>query len=52
MLIKGMNMERTNIYATKKQLDAIKKIAQETGLVMSEIIRRAIDAYLENRRDK
>ncbi len=41
-----MKMKRTNIYATEQQLAKIKQLAKETGLVMSEIIRRAIDEYL------
>lgn len=43
----NIRMIRINLYITKKQFDALKKLAQN-GTKMSELIRRAIDEYLEN----
>ena len=42
-----IKMERTNIFATPKQLEQLREIAKESGLPMAEIIRRAIDMFLE-----
>jgi predicted DNA-binding protein len=39
-------MLRTNIYLPKVTLSALKKISESTGLSVAEIIRRAIDEYL------
>lgn len=38
-------MIRINIYITKNQMEALRKLAQN-GLSLSEHIRRAIDEYL------
>jgi predicted DNA-binding protein len=42
-------MERTNIYLTKPQLEKLRKLAIESGLTVAELVRRAIDKYLESR---
>lgn len=41
-----IHMIRINLYITKKQYEALKKLAQN-GTKVSELIRRAIDEYLE-----
>jgi len=41
-------MERVNFYLTIKQIEALKQLADKTGLKVSEHIRRAIDAYLKS----
>jgi hypothetical protein len=40
-------MNRTNIYLGTKQLAALRKISAETGLPVAELVRRAIDLFLE-----
>jgi predicted DNA-binding protein len=42
-----MNMKRTNYYYPVEMMKRLKKAAQVQGLPVSELIRRAIDAYLE-----
>ena len=42
-----MKMKRTNYYYPDQMLNRLKKISAETGLPVSEIIRRAIDKLLE-----
>jgi hypothetical protein len=40
-------MKRTNIYLTDEQVAKLKKLSDKTGAPMSEIVRRAIEAYLK-----
>ena len=40
-------MKRTNFYFPQQMLDALKEESVKTGLPVSEIIRRAIAAYLK-----
>ncbi len=44
---KIMHMKRTNFYYPETMLARLKAASQKLGLPVSEIIRRAIDAYLE-----
>ena len=39
-------MNRHNFYLPKQQMEALKALSKETGLSMSEHMRRAIDDYL------
>jgi predicted DNA binding CopG/RHH family protein len=39
-------MIRINVYVTQKELAALRKLADDTGLPFSEHIRRALDEYL------
>lgn len=39
-------MIRINVYVTEKELAALRKLADDTGLPFSEYIRRALDEYL------
>lgn len=41
-----MMMERTQIYLTKEQREALRTIAEQRNKPQSEIIREAIDCYL------
>lgn len=43
-------MQRTNIYLTLKQLQALKVLSARTGLSVAELVRRAVDLLL--RREK
>lgn len=40
------NMKRINFYLTDKQTGRLRLLSQETGLSVSELVRRAIDIYL------
>ena len=40
-------MEKRNVYRSKQQDIALKKLSEETGISVSEHIRRAIDYYLK-----
>ena len=42
-------MKRTTIFLTEKQMLAIKQKANDTGLAMADLIRRAIDKFLVDR---
>ena len=41
-------MIRTHIYITPRQHEALTKLSAETGLSISDLIRRAIDALTQN----
>ena len=43
-------MKRIQVYYTDQQLEALERLAKETGLTVSEILRRALDAYLARQR--
>ena len=40
-------MKRVNYHLTDKQIASLQKLAEKTGLSVAELIRRAIDAYLQ-----
>lgn len=40
-------MKRVNFHLTDKQIEALRKYAKETGLKVAELIRRAVDKFLE-----
>ncbi len=46
-----MMMERTQIYLTREQRDTLKVIAKRRGQTASEIIRAAIDTYIDDYQD-
>lgn len=41
-------MKRTNLYLSVVQLAKLDKLSRKTGLSVSELMRRAIDEYLEH----
>jgi len=41
------NMIRTNIHLPKPQKEALRKIAEEKDVPVAELIRRAIDEWME-----
>lgn len=45
-------MIRTAIHITDKQHEELREESDNTGLPMAELIRRAIDEYLDRRRKK
>lgn len=42
-------MKRTQIQLTQRQTDRLDEVAREEGLSRSELIRRAVDRWLETR---
>lgn len=42
-------MQRVNYHLPESTIKALKKLSEKTGLTVAEIIRRAIDAYLERK---
>ena len=47
-----MYMIRVNYHLTVKQIGELKKLSKASGLSVAEIIRRAIDTYLEVKSDE
>ena len=45
-------LTRINFYLTKAQIKRLKGLSQNTGLPVSEHVRRAIDEYLEKKAPK
>jgi metal-responsive CopG/Arc/MetJ family transcriptional regulator len=45
-------MKRIHHYMSEKQIAELEKISEERDLSISEIIRRAIDDYLEKQKKK
>ncbi len=43
-------MKLYTVHLTEKQIEELKKLSDEEGLKVAEIIRRAIDEYLEKKR--
>ena len=41
-----MSLTRTNIYLDDKQLERLRKKSEADNIPVSEIVRRAVDAYL------
>ena len=39
-------MKRTNVYFTEKQLERLHVQAEQEGVAMAEVIRRAVEVYL------
>lgn len=40
-------MIRTNVFLTQRQLDRLKSESEASGLKVAEMVRRAIDEYLD-----
>lgn len=43
----NVRMKKVNYYLSVKQIEALKELALQTGISISEHIRRAIDIYLK-----
>jgi hypothetical protein len=48
-VISGGDMQRTNIYLDERQLRSLKHLAAEQRQSMADLVRSAIDDYLEKR---
>lgn len=46
---KPVNVKQVNVYLTHSQHERLLKLKEKTGAPVSELIRRAIEAYLEPR---
>jgi len=40
-------MKRTNVHLTEQQIERLSQLSKSTGLSVAELIRRAIDYYLD-----
>jgi predicted DNA-binding protein len=38
-------VKRVNYHLTEQQIERLRKMSEQTGLTVAELIRRAIDAY-------
>ena len=47
-----MRMIRTQVYLTPHQVEALRSIAQRSGRKQSELIRDALDAFIDDSRDE
>jgi predicted DNA-binding protein len=45
-------MKRINYHVTERQIERLKALSERTGLSVADLIRRAIDAYLEREEKK
>jgi len=50
-ILRCMSATRTQIYLTDEQRRRIDELASAQGVTMAEIIRRALDGYLEEQAD-
>jgi len=44
-------MKRISLYLTEKQLQRLKALSVDTGLKVADLIRRALDEYLNARKN-
>ncbi len=45
-------MKKYNLYLSEQQISALALLSEERGLSVSEIIRRALDEYIEKESNK
>ncbi|WP_432280021.1 ribbon-helix-helix protein, CopG family [Polaromonas hydrogenivorans] len=43
-------MKRTNIYLTEPSVEKLQELSKQTGLSVAELIRRAIDGFLNKKK--
>jgi predicted DNA-binding protein len=48
----AVRMKRTALFLKPGQMDKLQTLSRVTGAPMAELIRRAIDAYLEQRKSE
>ena len=46
-ILKGEGMKRLQMYFTKRQIEKLSKKAKETGISLSELVRRILDKFLD-----
>lgn len=46
-----MSATRTQLYLSEEQRQKIDEIARAEGVTLAEVVRRALDAYLDRERD-
>ena len=49
-MYKILTMKRVNYHLTEEEISRLQSLSEETGLSVAEIIRRAIDEYLDKRK--
>jgi predicted DNA-binding protein len=45
-------MKRVTYHLTEQQIAKLKRLSEKTGLKVADLIRRAVDEYLEKKEDK
>jgi Arc/MetJ-type ribon-helix-helix transcriptional regulator len=45
-------MKRVNFHLTGRQLERLRKLSESRGLAVAELIRRAVDAWLDRQEKK
>lgn len=40
-------MQRTNIYLSEPQLDSLRRLGEQRGMPVAELVREAVDAWLQ-----
>lgn len=45
-------MKRVNFYLLSRQVEALKRLSRSSGVPVSELIRRALDEYLDGGKSK
>ena len=45
-----LTMKRVNYHLTEEEIDRLQSLSGKTGLTVAEIIRRAVDEYLDERK--
>jgi Arc/MetJ-type ribon-helix-helix transcriptional regulator len=45
-------MKKYNLYLSEPQIQSLTAISEDKGLSVSEVIRRALDAYIESEEEK
>ncbi|WP_415838235.1 ribbon-helix-helix protein, CopG family [Polaromonas hydrogenivorans] len=50
ILVHDECMKRTNIYLTEPSVEKLQELSKQTGLSVAELIRRAIDGFLNKKK--
>jgi predicted DNA-binding protein len=51
-MAREQNMKQTSLFLRLEQFDKLAELSRVTGAPVAELIRRAIDAYLEQRQEE
>ena len=52
MAVDIYTMKRTNIYLLARQIRELKRLSAKTGATSAELVRRAVDVYLEGQKSQ